>query len=192
MINKDKSDDKTIEEVKTASSPRGKVDADPKVVNNKHNVRVKVIPLNDSMDDEDRARIIKSIYNYIYDYYHNDKDDEDDMFIYDKDDYCYYDDELASKGVSLVKNMFKDDMIIRDHIDRVVGPDDDYDDIAYYKDKLYDIALDNEDIFSLAEIVTIKTILQWVRENHQGDTINVKEFLDFLKTLIKGMKNNKI
>ena len=88
--------------------------------------------------------------------------------------------------------MFKDDMIIRDHIDRVVGPDDDYDDIAYYKDKLYDIALDNEDIFSLAEIVTIKTILQWVRENHQGDTINVKEFLDFLKTLIKGMKNNKI
>lgn len=59
MINKDKSDDKTIEEVKTASSPRGKVDADPKVVNNKHNVRVKVIPLNDSMDDEDRARIIK-------------------------------------------------------------------------------------------------------------------------------------
>ena len=183
MINKDKSDDKSIEEVKTASSPRGKVDADPKVVNNKHNVRVKVIPLNDSMDEEDRARIIKSIYNYIYDYYHNDKDDEDDMFIhghvdYDKDDYCYYDDE--------------DDMIIHDHIDRVVGPDDDYDDIAYYKDKLYDIALDNEDIFSLAEIVTIKTILQWVRENRQGDTINVKEFLDFLKTLIKGMKNNKI
>lgn len=169
-------DKDTKEEVKHASSARKKDDGnDGKSVN----------------ASSQKIPNISSLLNLNYvDYAVKENDDKFKIQIFSAEDFMdylrdYYDKSYSNKDGSSDEYYHDDNGdLIHDHFSRELSDDEDYSIIDYYRDSLYRIESDI-DSYTLGELVTLKEIIEWVRENRHDNSINVKDFLTYIHKLMK-------